>query len=117
MEILVIDRESLTNQLISSKLAAKGHAVVVEPNKNEALEKIKAGKFDCIMVDPAPLSEAKPVIIGIWKNIRTPIKPYLLLLSKTATAEEAIMSGTNDVLLKPFSLQQLGTVVANSLLS
>jgi DNA-binding response OmpR family regulator len=114
MEILVIDRDPLTNQLISSKLAAKGHTVVVEPNKNEAFEKIKTGAFDCVMVDPAPLSEARPVIIGIWKNIRAAVKPHLILLSKTATQAEAILSGTNDVLIKPFSSLDIDTKVGNA---
>lgn len=114
MEILVIDRESLTNQLISSKLQAKGHTVVVEPSKNEAFEKIKNGKFDCVVVDPTPLSDAKPVIVGIWKNIRTAVKPYLLLLSKTATQEEAIRAGTNDVLTKPFSSIDIETKFGNA---
>lgn len=114
MDILVIDREALTNQLIASKLEARGHKVVAEPNKNAAFDMIKAGTFDCVMVDPAPLSEARPVIIGIWKNIRTPIKPYLLLLSKTATTEEAILAGTNDVLNKPLSTQDIETKVENA---
>ncbi len=114
MDILVIDRESLTNQLISSKLTAKGHAVTIEPNKNEAFERIKSHPYDCIMVDPYPLSEARPVVVGIWKNLRTPIKPYMILLSKTATQEEAILSGTNDVLNKPFSTMDVETKTINA---
>jgi CheY-like chemotaxis protein len=114
MDILVIDRESLTNQLISSKLTAKGHTVTIEPNKNEAFEKIKTHAYDCIMVDPYPLSEARPVIIGIWKNVRASVKPYLLLLSKTATAEEAILAGTNDVLVKPFNSADIETKTDNA---
>lgn len=114
MNILVIDRESLTNQLLTSKLVAKGHTVLVEPNKNEAFEKIKTGKFDCIMIDPYPLSEPRPVIISIWRNITTPIKPYLMLLSKTATPEEAVVSGANDVLHKPFSTLDIDTKIANA---
>ncbi|MDE2336791.1 MAG: diguanylate cyclase [Alphaproteobacteria bacterium] len=114
MDILVIDRESLTNQLISSKLAAKGHTVTVEPNKNEAFEKIKSNSYDCIMVDPYPLSEARPVVVGIWKCLRAPVKPYLLLLSKTATTEEAILAGTNDVLQKPFSSQDIDVKTGNA---
>src|SRR3990172_1896165 len=114
MDILVIDRETLANQMISSKLLAKGHTVVTETNKNEAFDKIKNGKFDCIMMDPAPLSDARPVMIGIWKSTRTAIKPYLILLSKTATPEEAIMSGTNDVLIKPFSSMDIDTKIANA---
>lgn len=111
---MVIDRDSLTNQLISSKLEAKGHAVVTFQNKNEAFDAIRAGNFDCIMVDPAPLAEPKPVVIAVWRNIVTPVRPYLLLLSKTATAEEAIMAGTNDVLLKPFSTQDIDTKLQNA---
>lgn len=114
MEILVIDRESLTNQLISSKLGARGHKVVAEPDKNAAFEMIKNGQFDCVMLDPAPLAEARPVVIGVWKNIRTPVKPYLLLLSKTATTEDAILAGTNDVLNKPLSTQDLEEKVGNA---
>ncbi len=98
MDIMVIDRDSLTNQLISSKLEAKGHQVVTFQNKNDAFDAIRAGSFDCIMVDPAPLGEPKPIVVAVWRNILTPIKPYLLLLSKTNTMEEAILAGTNDVL-------------------
>jgi len=114
MDILVIDRESLTNQLISSKLTAAGHTVTVEPNKNEAFEKIKSRPFDCIMVDPYPLSEARPVVVGIWRSIQTPVKPYLLLLSKSATPEEAILAGANDVLIKPFSSADIETKTGNA---
>jgi CheY-like chemotaxis protein len=114
MDILVIDRDSLTNQLISTKLTAKGHNVTVESNKNEAFEKIRAQPFDCIMLDPYPLSEARPVVTGIWKCLRDPIKPYLLLLSKAATPEEAILAGTNDVLVKPFSSLDIDTKIGNA---
>lgn len=114
MEVLVIDREALTNQLLISKLAAKGHNVVAEANKNIAFDMIKTGSFDCVMVDPAPLSEARPVIIGLSKNIKTEIKPYLMLLSKTATTEDAIKAGTNDVLNKPLSAHDLEIKMQNA---
>lgn len=114
MEILVIDRESLTNQLITSKLGAKGHQVTVEPNKNAAFELLGSKPFDCIMVDPAPLSEARPVIIGVWKSLKSAAKPYLMLLSKSATTEDAILAGANDVLVKPLSSQELDEKIGNA---
>jgi PleD family two-component response regulator len=114
MEVLVIDRESLTNQLITTRLGAKGHHVVAEPNKNLAFDMIKGGTFDCVMIDPAPLAEARPVVIGVWKNIRTAVKPYLILLSKTGTTEEAILAGCNDVLNKPLSSQDVEVKIANA---
>ena len=116
MDILVIDRESLTNQLISTKLTAKGHSVTIESNKNEAFEKIRNHPYDCIMLDPYPLSEARPVVMGIWKSLsrNEPIKPFLLLLSKAATPEEAILAGTNDVLIKPFSSLDIDAKIGNA---
>ncbi|MBW7909843.1 MAG: diguanylate cyclase [Alphaproteobacteria bacterium] len=114
MEILVIDRESLTNQLITSKLGAKGHQVTVEPNKNAAFELLGSKPFDCVMVDPAPLSEARPVIIGVWKSLKSAAKPYLMLLSKAATTEDAILAGANDVLIKPLSSQELDEKIGNA---
>lgn len=115
MDILVIDRESLTNQLILSKLGAKGHQVTVEPNKSAACDMLANKDFDCVMVDPAPLSEARPVIIGIWKSLKkNSPKPYLMLLSKGATTEEAILAGANDVLIKPLSSQELDDKIANA---
>lgn len=115
MDILVIDRESLTNQLITSKLGAKGHQVTVEPNKTAACELLGTKSFDCIMVDPAPLSEARPVIIGVWKSLqKSAAKPYMMLLSKSATTEEAILAGANDALQKPLSSQELDEKIGNA---
>jgi diguanylate cyclase (GGDEF)-like protein len=114
MEIMVIDRDSLTNQLLSSKLEARGHTVVTYQNKNEAFDVLRAGNFDCVMVDPAPLAEPKPVIVAVWRNIAAPVMPYILLLSKTATMEEAVLAGTNDVLTKPFSSQDVETKMQNA---
>lgn len=114
MQILVIDRDALTTQLLQGRLEALGHQVRIEPNKNDAFDILRDGAFDCILIDPAPLSEARPVIIGVWKNLRGPFKPYILLLSKSATREDAIMAGTNDVLAKPFDPRDLEEKVASA---
>lgn len=114
MQILLIDRDALTTQLLQARLESRGHQLVVEPNKNTAFEKLKDGTFDCVLIDPAPLSEARPVIIGIWKNLRGPFKPYIMLLSKTASREDAILAGTNDVLAKPFDPKDIETKFGNA---
>jgi DNA-binding response OmpR family regulator len=114
MEIMVIDRDVLTNQLIASKLEAKGHRVQTFQNKNEAFDVLRTGAFDCVMVDPAPLSEPKPVIVAVWRNIRTEIKPYVVLLTKTATTEDAILAGANDMLTKPLDTQEIEARLANA---
>lgn len=114
MHILVIDRDALTTQLLQGRLEALGHQVTVEPNKTTAFDLLRDGQIDCILVDPSPLSDARPVIIGAWKNMRGPFKPYILLLSKSATRGDAILAGSNDVLQKPFDPQDLETKIKSA---
>ncbi len=112
MRILVIDRDTLTTQLISSRLQAHGHDVVVEAVKNNALERLASESFDMVFIDPAPLSNARPVILGIRRSVRT--YPYVVLMSQGMEREEAIKSGANEVLLKPIDASGLEKMVQNA---
>ncbi len=114
MNVFVIDRDALTNQLIASRLATWGHRVQVFQNKNDALEALKTQEVDCILFDPNPVSEAKLIVFAIWKVLQNRMRPYLILLSKTATTEEAILSGACDVLQKPLDNQDLDTKMQNA---
>lgn len=114
MRILVIDRDALNSQLLQGRLESRGHDIVVEADKNKAFDMLKDGGFDCLMIDPAPMADPRPVIIGIWKSLRGAAKPYVILLSKTASREDAILAGTNDVLTKPFAPQDLEEKTGNA---
>lgn len=114
MDILIIDRDSLTNQLLSAKLTALGHEVIIEPNKNDALERIKGNNFDCVMIDPAPLSDALPIVVGVLRCLEGRQRPYMMILSKTATEIDAINAFSHDVLRKPFSSQDIEMKVSNA---
>lgn len=112
MKILVIDRDTLTTQLISSRLQMFGHDVVVEAVKNNALERLAAESYDTIFIDPAPLSNARPVILGIRRSVRA--YPYIVLMSQSMEREEAIKSGANDLLLKPIDASGIEKMVQNA---
>lgn len=112
MKILVIDRDSLTTQLISSRLQALGHSVVVEAVKNNAIERLGIEKFDAIFIDPSPLSNARPVILGIRRSVRD--YPYIVLMSQDMTREDALRSGANDVMAKPLDGSVLEKMVENA---
>lgn len=116
MKILVINKDDLTNQLMLSKLTAAGHEVLVEPNKNKALDMLASEWFDCVMLDPSPLSESRPIILSIWKNVKTEVKPYLVLLTKNdeMTTNHAILAGNNDFLLKPLNMEDIEEKIANA---
>lgn len=99
MKILIVDRDDLSAQLVKSKLEPMGHKVLQESVKNNAIERLSADPCDVIFLDPSPLTSARPVVLNIRRS--TGDYPYVILMSSTATREEAIRAGTNDLLTKP----------------
>jgi CheY-like chemotaxis protein len=112
MKILVIDRDTLTSQTIRSKLEGMGHTVIDEPVKNTAIERMGKENFDAVLFDPAPLNNARPVVLGIRRSVKN--YPYVILMSPDMDQEEALKSGANDVLAKPIDTAQLDATVNNA---
>lgn len=111
MKILVIDRDGLAVQFVKSKIGAD-HDITEEPVKNNAIERLQKDNFDVILFDPAPLSNARPVILGIRRSVRN--YPYIVLMSQTMKREEAIKSGANDVMSKPLDLTDVKKKIGNA---
>ncbi|MCB9990335.1 MAG: diguanylate cyclase [Rhodospirillales bacterium] len=112
MNILVIDRDTLSTQLVKSKLETMGHIIVEEPVKNNALERLKTEVFDTILFDPAPLNNARPIVLGIRRAVRN--YPYIVLMSQDMELEDAIRSGANEMLLKPLDASKLDGIIKNA---
>ena len=112
MEVLVIDRDALPTQLLRSKLEIMGHRVTEEPVKNNALALLEEKQFDAVFFDPAPLNNARPVVLGIRRSVRH--YPYIILMSHGISREEAIKSGANDILAKPFDSSSMDEMMENA---
>ncbi len=110
MKILVIDREEIAAQLIRAKLEPLGHKVVYEPVKNNAIEKLSAGDYDIIFLDPSPLTSPRPVILNIRRAVAN--YHYIFLLSESASRQDALKLGCNDVMNKPLDTTILEDKVA-----
>lgn len=113
MKILVVDRDRLSSQFIHSRLTAQGHHVIEESVKNDALDRLKRESYGAVFIDPAPLTNARPVILGIRRS--TERYPYIVLLSHTATLAEAVGMGANDVLKKPVDGTELDLRMGNAM--
>jgi len=114
MNILIIDRDPLTVQFLSKRIIDFGHTVTVEDSKQVALELMQKNIYDVIIIDPLPLTEARPVILGIFKAIKNTYNPYIFLFSKTIDQKEAIQAGANDLLCKPLNTVELETNINNA---
>lgn len=112
MKILVIDRDTLTTQTVRARLEALGHSVVEESVKNNAIERLAREEFDVVFFDPAPLNNARPVVLGIRRSVKN--YPYIVLMSQDMEREEALKSGANNILLKPLDPSQLEAAADNA---
>jgi|AntRauTorcE11897_2_1112592.scaffolds.fasta_scaffold08277_3 CheY-like chemotaxis protein len=113
MKLLIIDRDALSNQLLLNRLEERGYDVTVEPVKNDALELLKEQDFEVILFDPAPVQDARAIVINIFKTLKGRYEPQFLLLSKNMTADDALAAGANDLIPKPINPQTLETTFDN----
>lgn len=99
MKILIIDRDEVSSQILGSKLEDEGYEVVRESVKNEAVARMKKETFEAVFFDPAPLTDARPLMLEIRRVLSA--YTYLVLLSQKMAREDAVKIGCNDVLQKP----------------
>lgn len=112
MKILVVDREEITAQLMSSRLETLGHKITEEPVKNNAVERLANEEFDMIFIDPAPLTSARPLILNLRRAAKN--YPYIVQMSNNISQVEAIQSGANDAIVKPIDPEKLDVQVNNA---
>lgn len=112
MRILVSDRDRLAAQIIVSRLREEGHEVIEESVKNTALEQVQGTALDAVFFDPAPLTNARPFILGLRRTLTA--YAYIVMLSHQTGRDEALRSGVNDVLTKPLDLGALENVLHNA---
>ena len=113
MKILIIDRDELTSQMISSRLAAdEGIVVVTEAVKSEAIERLEKESFDVVMVDPNPMKDAQAMIMNIRRTSQS--YPYIVVLGKSLNLDMVANMGANNYATKPLDPQQIKDVIRSA---
>lgn len=112
MNVLIIDRDDVSTQLLRSKLEAAGHSVSVEESKDAALQKVTTRSYDLIFIDPSPLSDAKQSVANLRRSLGG--YAYIALLSADMTAEDAVKTAANGVFPKPVDPKVLEEILVNA---
>jgi two-component system KDP operon response regulator KdpE len=105
--ILVVDDEPQIRRVMQTTLVARGYIVVTARNGEEALEKVRAERFDLVLLDIN-----MPGIGGMetCRNLRAQSDiPIVILSVRNAEKEkvEALDAGADDYVTKPFSMPEL----------
>ncbi len=105
MKILLIDRDQLSSQMISSRISGEDYIVEEETVKNNAMEKLSAEAFDVILVDPAPMKDAKAMVMNIRRASRS--YPYVIVMGEGLNMDSVTQMGGNNFLNKPVDPSEL----------
>lgn len=112
MNILIIDRDDSSAQLLKSRLESMGHEVDHEPAKDKAAEMLREKPYEYIFVDPSPMNSARQMVVNVRRSITK--SPYLFLASSQVSQADAIKDGANDLIAKPYDVNALGDKMANA---
>lgn len=113
MQVLVIDRDEITPNLIRSRLEPVGHYVSIQTDKSaEALEAIAREDWDVVFLDPSPLTNPRPVVQTLRRGLRR--YTYMVLLSSTLGFADAVGSAMNDLMTKPVDAARLDLQLENA---
>ena len=116
MKILIIDRDEISAQIMVSKLTEMGHECIIEPVKNDGVERVRAEKIDMVFIDPSPMADAQALVLGIKRNSRYPIFIGLLAAKDIEVNYDEVMSmGCNDFIQKPLDPETLEKKVSNAI--
>ena len=112
MKVLIIDRDRMATQFLRSKIETAGHEIFEEAVKNNAIEVLRNNKIDLVLFDPAPLNDARPLVLGIRRTMQS--YGYVTMMSHNQTRKDAIRTGCNDILTKPLDASDLDVRLENA---
>jgi two-component system response regulator MprA len=108
MRVLVVDDDPGVRASVAAALRREGYLVELAPDGMEALERLAAGSFDCVVLDVL-----MPGLDGlaVCRRLRErgDFAPVLMLTARNLVADrvDGLDAGADDYLVKPFAVEEL----------
>lgn len=109
IHILIVDDNMMNQDLMANILAYWGFSFSIASNGKEAVEQIKTGHFDLVMMDiQMPEMDGYSATIQIRKELKSDI-PIIAMTAHAMSGEreKCITLGMNDYISKPVNEQEL----------
>ena len=103
--ILVVDDNEMNRDLLSRRLARKGHSVEVAEDGRQALEMVEAGCFELVLLDiMMPGIDGYEVLRKLREDHEPADLPVIMATAKSESEDivAALKMGANDYVTKPF---------------
>jgi len=107
MNILVVEDDARSRELLVRYLSAKGHAVATAEDGSRALESVAASEPDLVLLDGnLPVMDGWVVLEALRKFSRVPV---IMVTVRDATRDKlaGLGLGADDYITKPFDLREL----------
>jgi serine phosphatase RsbU (regulator of sigma subunit) len=104
--LLVVDDVEMNRDLLSRRLEQQGHSVAVAENGRRALEMIRAGEFDLVLLDiMMPEMDGYQVLKEMMSDAALKHVPVIMISAVTEmdSVVRCIEMGATDYLPKPFN--------------
>lgn len=110
---MLIDRDrDVVEQVETICREIGGIDLTIEPIKNNAIDAIKAEKYDAVFFDPAPKNEEmRGLLIGSRRG--NPHYTPVIIMSHQLSLDEARAVGANDYIQKPFDAEAFKSKLGN----
>ncbi|HRT69911.1 MAG TPA: sigma-54 dependent transcriptional regulator [Syntrophales bacterium] len=114
--ILIVDDEPSMRMALSESLVSCGYRVDTAVDGADGLNKFKQGRYKAVITDMRmPKANGMDVLRGIKALSPQTHVIVITAYGTVSTAVEAMKNGASDFIMKPFSLDELESVVRNVL--
>jgi CheY-like chemotaxis protein len=113
MSILLIDRDENAMDQISAMLENHNIPHDRAMTRDQAMEMIRQNAYKAVIVDPAPLNDVRPFVMGARRMAKQ--YPYILMTSRTIDKQKALSGGCNGLIEKPLDMTKVEKKVLSAL--
>jgi DNA-binding response OmpR family regulator len=109
MNILIIEDDKLTLNLLQYSVEQLGHKTFLSEDGEDAIKLINEKEFDLIICDIMMPGISGLSLVSVLRTIHLSTVPIIMMssLNNKPLLEAAFEAGANDFIAKPFSMEEL----------
>lgn len=118
MAVLIVDDEQMICDVLENDLSERGYECTSAQTGEDALTELRLKKYDIVLLDiRLPGVSGLEVLREIWLHHRGIATIIITGVDDVDTSVEAMKSGADDYIVKPFDLDRVDTSIRKALVA